>query len=261
MPLKASGDDEQSSLIALRSASDEVHRIVPLGFTLGEAKAWYVNHVLVPRLRPALLGLTVTLLGFFLLFTQLGELLDNTLPDMILLHFLFIAAGFVAAYALISLLDVASWFLGCASRIRLAVKNVTSRGKDLSPCIFVVAGAMVAFCQLPVELNAGAANGALIMEMRLALVAAGSLMFVGSQFLGTNVKMIAPVVAGKALGLFGMFLLLTPVQLYVLYPINEQATTGVALLVLMLVLDFTLMPMWLYNYFGKSADNKAGLKH
>jgi len=258
MTLKPSADN---NVVALSSTSDEVHRIVPLGFTLGEAKAWYLNHVLFPRLRPALLCLTASLLAFLLLVSRLGEVLDYTLSNMILLHFLFIATGFVTAYALISLLDVASCLLACASNIRLAVKKATFRGKDLSPFIFVVAGAMIAFWHLPVELDAVAGNGALLTEMRLALVIAGGLVFVGSSFLNRNVMMIAPVVAGKAMGLYGMFLLLTPVQLYELYPINEQATTGVVLLVLMLVFDFTLMPMWLYNYFGKGAHDRAGIIH
>jgi hypothetical protein len=95
--------------------------------------------------------------------------------------------------------------------------------------------------------------------MHLALLFAGGLIFVGSQFLSRNVKMLVPVIAGKAVGLYGMFLLLIPAQLYVLYPLNEQATTGVTLLVLMLVLDFTLVPAWLYSYFGKSPRDTAGL--
>ena len=258
---KTSADNDRSNLVALSSTSDEVHRIVPLGFTLREAKAWYLNHVLFPRLRPALLCLAASLLAFLSLAGRLGESFDYTLSNMILLHFLFIATGFLTAYAVISLLDVASCFLGCASIIRLEVKKATLRGKDLSPFTFVVAGAIVAFWHSPVELDAAAANGALLTEMRLALVIAGGLVFVGFKFLTRNVKMIAPIVAAKAMGLYGMFLLSTPVQLYVLYPISEQATTGVVLLVLMLVLDFTLMPMWLYNYFGRGADDTAGMKH
>jgi uncharacterized membrane protein len=62
------------------------------------------------------------------------------------------------------------------------------------------------------------------------------------------------------MGLYGMFLLLTPIDWYAVYPLYEQAYTGAMLLILMLVLDFTVMPLWLYNYFGRTgAVNPAAL--
>ena len=64
-------------------------------------------------------------------------------------------------------------------------------------------------------------------------------------------RQIAPIIAGKAMGLFGAILLLTPTYIYSVYPVSEQAEAGVVMEVLMLVLDLTVLPIWLYNYFGK----------
>jgi len=65
-------------------------------------------------------------------------------------------------------------------------------------------------------------------------------------------KYIAPIVVGKLMGLYGMFLLLVPYTIYTAYPAYEQAYAGVALLVLMVVIDLTAVPLLLYNYFSKA---------
>jgi hypothetical protein len=39
--------------------------------------------------------------------------------------------------------------------------------------------------------------------------------------------------------------------IYSVYPASEQVEAGVAMEVVMLILDLTVLPLWLYNYFGK----------
>jgi riboflavin transporter FmnP len=91
--------------------------------------------------------------------------------------------------------------------------------------------------------------------MHAALVFAGGLVFAGSRSLSSTVRSIAPIVAGKALGLYGMFLLLTPVNVYRAYPAYEQAYAGVCLLMVMVMFDLTIMPLWLYNYFVRGSPS------
>ncbi len=59
------------------------------------------------------------------------------------------------------------------------------------------------------------------------------------------------VIAGKVMGLAGVFLLITQSYLYSIYPFGEQSETGLVLVVAMLVIDFTIAPYWLYNYFRR----------
>jgi hypothetical protein len=47
------------------------------------------------------------------------------------------------------------------------------------------------------------------------------------------------------------FLPVTPKNLYTVYPLSDQAVAGVVLVVLMLLLDFTIVPLWLCGFFGR----------
>jgi membrane protein YdbS with pleckstrin-like domain len=72
-------------------------------------------------------------------------------------------------------------------------------------------------------------------------------------------RIIVPVVAGKIMGLYGLFLLLTSMTVYDVYPGYEQAYAGVVLFVTMVVLDLTIVPIWLYKYFTKNDAPSYGL--
>jgi hypothetical protein len=256
------GDGKRLEPIGQHTTSDQVHRIVPLGLTLGEARAWYINHVLMPRLRWASLAIVAGLIILLSMLSQLGELLDETLTThMIVQHFLFITVGFLFAYAGYSLIEVAPQFSYRASQARDLVKRANLNANVVSILMFAAAASLIAFSYFPAQLDAAALNVNVHVEMRITLLSAGGLIFVGSHFLSKRLRLIAPLIVGKAMGLYGMFLLLTPFDVYAVYPVYEQAYTGVVLLILMLVLDFTVMPLWLYNYFGKTAAvNAAALE-
>lgn len=57
--------------------------------------------------------------------------------------------------------------------------------------------------------------------------------------------------SGKAMGIFGAFLMFTTLHVYPVYPAPEQAETGLIMVVMMLVMDLIIVPYWLYKYFGK----------
>jgi len=139
-------------------------------------------------------------------------------------------------------------------RMRYLVSRSHLGARGFSILAFGCAAFIIGYWYVPAQFNAAAANVSSDAEMRLFFLFAGSLIFVGASFLSGRVKLIALVVVGKALGLYGMFLLLTTQTLYPVYPGYEQVDAGAVLLFLMLILDFTIMPIWLYKYFGKVAE-------
>jgi hypothetical protein len=105
---------------------------------------------------------------------------------------------------------------------------------------------------MPAEFDAATTIAYIHVEMSITMLVAGGMIFVGSRFLTKRMKLIAPIIAGKIMGLYGSFLLLTPLTIYAAYPIYEQAEAGIVMIFLMLGLDFTIVPVWLYGYFGKN---------
>jgi hypothetical protein len=252
--------DRKPLKLTQQSASDEFHRIVPLGFTLGEARAWYINHVLMPRLRRASLVAVVGSIILLSMFSRLGEFLDQTLPaHMIVRHPIFISVGFLFAYAAYPLIEVAPKFSMKASRVRALVTKAKLGVKTVSVSVLAAAASLIAFWYLPAQFDAAALSAKVNIEMQVTFLFAGGLIFVGVHFLSKRLRLIAPLIVGKAMGLYGMFLLVTPFDVYAGYPGSEQAYTGVVLLVLMLVLDLTILPLWLYRYFSHpAAVNRPG---
>ena len=242
------------------SVSDEVHRIIPLGLTLGEARAWYANCVLFPRLRWGVMALVAGSILLLSMLTEIGRLLEQSLTTRMVVHdALFLVAGFLFAYGINSLIGVASRLSDRLWRARNVLSIACLSTRVSSILTFGSAALLIAYWYLPAPFNAAASNVSSDVEMYLALLLAGGLIFVGALFLSKRLKLIALVIVGKVLGLYGMFLLLTPRGLYAIYPSYEQVYAGAALLFLMLILDFTIMPIWLYNYFGKaSRSNRVG---
>jgi len=105
---------------------------------------------------------------------------------------------------------------------------------------------------MPVEFDAASTIANVHVEMHITLFFACGLFFVGSRFLSKRMKLFAPIVVGKVMGLFGIFLLLTPVTIYAAYPVYEQAQAGTVMVFLMMALDLVIVPVWLYGYFGKN---------
>ena len=236
------------------SASDVVHRIVPLGLTLGEARAWYLNRVVIPRIRWALAALAGGLIILTPVMGGFGFLLEETLTTRIFVHDAsFLAAGFLFASAVLSMVELSSrlsdrlWF----TRKSLAKSRFSA--KWITIASFAAAALIIAYWYIPAEFVTTATSVGSNTRMSVAFLFAGGLTFVGSSFLTRRVKLIGLVVVGKVLGLYGMFLILTPWAVYPTYPLFDQVYAGAALLFLMLILDFTVMPLWLYNYFVKSS--------
>jgi len=245
-------DDRDNSLRFMKlGRTSEVYRIIPLGLTLKEARAWYVNRVLIPQFRWALAAWAV---GFLILLsevTSFGEVLEQNLVTRMIAHdVLLLVSGFLLSYGTIFLMQVTSHLSDRLWRIRNYLHAVTLSAQALSISAFASAAVLIGYWYLPTEFNATVTDFISNSEMHISFLFAGVLIFIGASFLSRRFKLIALVVVGKALGLYGMFLLLTPWIVYSIYPAYEQVYAGSALLFIMLILDFTIMPLWLYNYFG-----------
>jgi len=184
-------------------ASDELHRIVPLGLTLGEARAWYMNHVLMPRIR---LGLMAIASGFIMLgsmLTPLGELLEATLVTTMMQHFLFFAVGVLFGYGVESSMLVASRLSSKVSRVRALLGKVNLTVNKWGLFTFLAAAALIAFWYTPAQFDEATVIAYVHVEMDVTMIFAGGLVFVGCRFLSKRMKLIAPIVAGKLMGLYG----------------------------------------------------------
>jgi len=87
--------------------------------------------------------------------------------------------------------------------------------------------------------------------MHFTFTVVGSLMFIGASLLTVRMRHVLLLVPGKAMGIFGAFLLFTTMYVYPVYPSPEQTEAGLVMVVMMLVMDLTIVPYWLYKYFGK----------
>jgi len=186
------------------------------------------------------------------MLTPLSAYLESNLTlHMVAQHFLYIAAGFLIAYGLDSMLFVASRFHDKVAEVYRRLLKANSVFNKWGLVTFVVASLLTAYWYLPANFDAAVLGGIVHFEMHITLLLAGSLVYGGSRVLTKRARQIAPIIVGKAMGLFGAILLLTPTYIYSVYPVSEQAEAGVVMEVLMLVLDLTVLPIWLYNYFGK----------
>lgn len=183
--------------------------------------------------------------------TSLGTYLESTLTlHMIAEHFIYLAAGFLLAYGLHSLLFVASRFQRKTEGLYRELLKANSVFNRWGVITFLLASLLTAYWYLPANFDAAAFSGLTHHQMHITLLVAGILMYGGSRGLTKRARRLAPIIIGKALGLYGVIMLVTPTYIYSVYPQSEQVEAGVTMVVLMLVLDLTVLPLWLYNFFG-----------
>lgn len=176
---------------------------------------------------------------------------------MIAQHFILATVGFLLAYGVDSLAFAASTAYSKGRVIYDSLLTANRRVNKFGIITFVVAAVMLMYWYLPTNFNMVSFSDRVHLEMHLTLFAAGGLLYVGSKALTKAMKRLAPVILSKAIGLSGAFLLLTPAHLYAAYLQSEQVDAGVAMVVMMVLLDLTIVPTWLYNYFGKKPPQNS----
>jgi cytochrome c oxidase assembly factor CtaG len=115
---------------------------------------------------------------------------------------------------------------------------------------FILAAILTAYWHIPTNFDAAVLNENIHILMHFTFTIVGGLLFIGSGVLTGRMRHVLLLVPGKAMGIFGAFLLFTSMYVYPVYPTPEQTEAGLVMVVMMLVMDLTIVPYWLYKYFG-----------
>jgi cytochrome c oxidase assembly factor CtaG len=253
MSAAMSRQDDPPSILSV-----ETMRIIPLGLTAQEAAAWYRHEVILPRIGRGLLAIGIGVVIAFSLLTPVGLRLDSTLAlHMVAEHLLIVVTGFLLAYGTTCLVFVGSRVSRPTLRTRAALLKANSALNKRGMATFAMVAIMMVYWQIPQNFDTAALNGSTHLAMHFTFLIVGGLIFAGSRMLPRRTRQIAPIIAGKMLGACGMFLLITQSYLYSVYPFSEQSETGLVLVVMMLLMDFTIVPYWLYNYFGSTSIHSS----
>ena len=227
-------------------------RITPLGLTDQEAVGWYRNNVRKNWFsRFVFASVSGVLLGIVGAFENV-PLESSLATGMILQYFIFVLVGILFAYAGHSVVSSGSsvrLFVVYESALRKA--SLVSRYGVLPFC---AAGLIMCYWALPSSCDAALSSSLIQSMMRLSFGCAGVLVLAGSMCVSSHTLAVLSIAVGKVMGLFGAFLILSPTHLYDVYPVAQQAETGVIMIAIMTFIDMAIIPCWLYKYFT-SADH------
>lgn len=201
---------------------------------------------------------TLGILFILSMLTPFGESLDSTLTlHMLVQHFFYLAGGFLLASGVDLLILGSSKFSRSLTSIysTLMKANVSVNKRGL--VAFVIAGLLAAYWHIPANFNAAVLDDNVHIMMHFTFTVVGSLMFVGAGLLTGRMRHVLLLVPGKAMGIFGAFLMFTALYVYPVYPAPEQTEAGLVMVVMMLVMDLTIVPYWLYKYFGNQPPTSA----
>jgi cytochrome c oxidase assembly factor CtaG len=186
------------------------------------------------------------------MLTPFGHSLDSTLTlHMTIQHFFYIIGGFLLASGVDLLVLGGSKFSKRLTRLYSDLMKVNASINRRGLVAFAVAGLLTAYWHIPANFDAAVLDNDIRIMMHVTFTFVGSLLFIGAGMLTGRLRYVLLLVPGKAMGLFGAFLLFTPMYVYQVYPASQQTETGFVMVAMMLVVDLTIVPYWLYNYFGK----------
>lgn len=203
-------------------------------------------------------GLTALTLSIALMISMFPpfELIDylywaltlnfNVAPEVFIMFsdLLLLLAGVLVAYSFQELLSV-----GVISDFR-SLNSRINRGGVPS---LTVAALIIVFWHVPTVLDSALLNFGLHVIMHMSLLFAGILISIGADFLSGRTRKMAAILGCKAMGIFGVFLLVKSGagynRFYSIYPIPQQAQFGLAMMIMMFVFEGFLVPYWLFKYF------------
>lgn len=179
--------------------------------------------------------------------------MDTTLTlHMIVQHVFYLAAGFVLTSGADMLVLAGSAISSTVSRTYAALLRINAAYNKKGLLTFLIAGVLVAFWHLPANFDAAVLNEGIHIQMHMTFLLVGSLIYAGSKLLTWRVRTFLVLIPSKAMGIFGAYLMFTAGYVYAVYPVWQQAECGLAMVVMMLGMDLTLVPYWLYKYFQKA---------
>jgi cytochrome c oxidase assembly factor CtaG len=201
-------------------------------------------------------GLFRILLAMFLvlaMLTSFGHYLDTTLTlHMVVQHLFYLAAGFLLASGADMLVLAGTAISRTVSRTYAGLLRINATYNKKGLLTFFAAGILVAFWHLPANFDAAVLNESVHVVMHTTFLLVGSLIFVGSKLFTWRVRTFLLLVPSKAMGIFGAFLMFTTNIVYDVYPASQQTDCGLVMVAMMLGMDLTLVPYWLYKYFQPS---------
>ena len=166
---------------------------------------------------------------------------------------LLLLAGFLLAYSLGEFPSTGAW----ASDIQDSLYGINRHG---IPSL-IVAAAIIVYWHVPFVLDSALLNFPLHVIMHLSILIAGILIFISARLLTDRTRKIMSILGCKAMGIFGVFLLVTSGsgynRFYSIYPLSQQAQFGLSMMVMMFVFEGFLVPYWLYQYFTR--ENLGGV--
>lgn len=187
------------------------------------------------------------------MLTSFGDYLDTTLTlHMIVQHAFYLAAGFLLTSGADMLVLAGSSASKMVTRAYAGLLRVNAAYNKKGLLAFLVAGVLVAYWHLPVNFDAAVLDEGIHIQMHLTFLMVGSLIFVGSKLLTWRVRTFTLLIPSKAMGVFGAYLMFTTGYVYSVYPAWQQTECGLVMVVMMLAMDLTLVPYWLYKYFQGS---------
>jgi len=172
----------------------------------------------------------------------------NVAPEVFIMFsdLLLLLAGFLLAYSLREVLSTRPLM----SDISYSFYRMNKRGMPS----LIAAALIIIYWHVPNILDSALLNFPLHVIMHFSLLVAGSLIFFGARLLTDRTRKIMSILGCKAMGIFGVFLLVTSgggySRFYSVYPLSQQAQFGLSMMIMMFVFEGFLVPYWLYQYFN-----------
>jgi hypothetical protein len=242
-------NETRKRVVVAKSAGHVIRRVTPLGLTSQEAIAWYRNNMDDDSFMKSAISIVLGV-GLVLFVWVAGGFLQSSLTVHMLQYSVFVAVGVLFAYAAHSIA-----ISGLSVRVSMIYDSMLSKLSIVNRygiVSFISAALLTCYWGLPSRLDASL-NDVNALAMHLCFILVGILVLAGSLFVPRCVLTILPIIVGKMLGLYGAFLILSPKNLYDIYPAIQQTETGVVMVTLMVLIDMTILPYWLYRYFGDAS--------
>ncbi len=173
---------------------------------------------------------------------------------MVVQHLIFLVGGYLFANRLDMLILGASRSSTRVTRVYTQLLRANFLLNRRGLITFAVAGILAGFWHVPSNFNAAVLDEAAHLQMHVTFIVVGGLVFMGSKLLTQRTRHFLVLLPGKAMGIFGAFLLFKSEHVYEVYPVAEQATAGLIMIVMMFAMDLTILPYCLYAYFGKKTS-------
>lgn len=145
----------------------EIDRILPLGLTVQEAKAWYWHSVIIPSVRKGFLMTGFGLVIAPLMISPVGQLSESELTShMILQHSIFIVSGFLLASGVDCLIFASSRGSRRVFRMYQTMQRANYYVNRRGIVAFVLAGFLTAYWNSPGAFDSANLNVAFVRRRR-----------------------------------------------------------------------------------------------